>query len=153
MPINADDRDAVEAREAFEARQAELDAQESDVDAAEIEDFDAFNAEQKTKRIGVKVRGITILLPSALPMMFDIKMARFAKSSDIEAYVELLRDVFGAGAIDRLSDAGVTDAEFEVLFLWSLGNLKGRKLSLPEAKELADKQRDKAVDELNIPKG
>lgn len=121
----------------------ELDEQIEEAEANEFEAFDDFwaevqrkEAEERTGPETVTIRDVTVKVPHDLPLRFELKTDRLKKSGSIEAFKELLADLFGADVLDAWVEAGMTEREFQTVLAWGMANGKGKPVTFREAYEL-----------------
>ncbi|MGH2820564.1 MAG: hypothetical protein ACRDJ5_07925 [Actinomycetota bacterium] len=113
----------------------DLDEQE----AAEVEDFDAWRAQQKAKRgTGRRVRvfGRVVTLPTSMPLGLTISMDTLSDSSDLKDVQHVVGELYGKGALDHWIKQGVDLDEFQVLMAWGVASANGQRITLDEAAAL-----------------
>lgn len=107
--------------------------------AAEVEDFDAWRAQQKTKRAGgrrVKVFGRVVALPSSLPLGLTIGMDDLADSDSLEDVQQVVGVLYGRGALDHWIAEGCDLDDFQVLMAWGVASASGQHITFDRAVEL-----------------
>lgn len=81
------------------------------------------------------IRGVTVQVPTSLPMRVDRDIERMSASTDLADIQALLVTLFGSDVLDAWIDAGMHEDEFRVALLWALSHGKGRGLTFAQAHE------------------
>lgn len=99
-------------------------------------DFEATNPrKQETKTI----LGVTVVVPTDLPLNVERRLDELQDSEDTEDVKELLQLLFGQDVLDAWVDAGLTGRQFKVLLAWGIANGQGKPTSFAEAMEIVAK--------------
>ncbi|MFE6079968.1 hypothetical protein [Streptomyces virginiae] len=98
--------------------------------------FDAYWAEISNTKTDT-VRGVTIRIPTDIPMAVEQRLADLQESSREEDLVELITLLFGvdADAFDTWKNAGMGAMEFQVLVIWGMSHAGGSPMTVAEAHE------------------
>lgn len=117
--------------------------------AAEVEDFDAWRAQQRAKRTGgrrVKVFGTVVTLPSSLPLGVTLSMDDLGDSSDIDDVRDVVGILYGKDALDHWIAEGVDLDDFQILMAWGVASASGQNITFDRAAELvAEAEKKKAT--------
>lgn len=112
-------------------------------DENEFQGFDAFWAERLRREAAERgqaptevIRGVTIVVPQDVSLMFERKMNQMKTRSDDGAYKELLAALFGVDVLDAWTDAGMGGREFRVVLAWGMSHGKGQPVTFQEAYDL-----------------
>jgi hypothetical protein len=82
------------------------------------------------------IRGVTVRVPTDLPLGFQQRVNELRDSSADEDVQELVALVFGAGVLDQWTDAGMGSREFQVVLAWGIANGGGKPTTFREAYEM-----------------
>jgi hypothetical protein len=105
--------------------------------AVDTSSWDAFWAEVNAGDAPTEtIRGVTVRVPSDLPLGFQQRMNELRDSSRDEDVRELVALVFGPGVLDQWIAADMGSREFKVVLAWGIANGGGKPTSFREAFEL-----------------
>lgn len=98
--------------------------------------FDAYWAEISNVRTDT-VRGVTIRIPTDIPMAVEQRLTDLQESSREEDLTELLTLLFGVDteAFETWKAAGMGATEFQVLIIWGMSHAGGSPMTVAEAHE------------------
>ena len=82
------------------------------------------------------IRGVTVQVPTDLPLIVDQRVGELQNSSRLEDIQELLGLLFGADVLDQWIQAGMGLREFQVVMTWGLARAGGSELTFQEAYDL-----------------
>ncbi|WP_367128330.1 hypothetical protein [Saccharothrix sp. HUAS TT1] len=104
------------------------------------EDFAAFwrDATAGEVRETKTIFGVTVEVPTDLPLNFENLVEAMGKSSKEEDVKKLVGILFGQDVLDTWKARGCTGRQFQVLFMWGYANGQGKPTTFAEAKQLAD---------------
>lgn len=128
-----------------------------EAEQAELEDFEAFWAQQKRPRVGLRnVFGVDVVLPPALPLSFEIEAYQLQQADSDEATRRMVAILFGEDALNTWIEGGMDPEQLGVLLLWGAQNADGNRMTLAEArteylrrKQLSEGEQGKATDAAN----
>lgn len=99
--------------------------------------WDAFWAEVNAKDAPTEViRGITVAVPSDLPLGFQQRVAQLQNSDRDEDVRELVGRIFGEGILDQWIAADMGAREFKIVMAWGIANGSGKPTSFHEAYDI-----------------
>jgi hypothetical protein len=104
-----------------------------EVEAETYESWDAFWAEQAAKQRTETIRGITVPVPSDLPLSLQARLTDLQDSEDEDDVAELVGLLFGEGILDRWRAAGMGLLELQVVLAWGLAHAAGREVTFAQA--------------------
>ena len=96
------------------------------------ESWDEFWAEVEAEQGGPRtetIRGVTVTVPTSLPLRFVRKMERLQDSSRFEDIASLTADLFGQDAVDAWTEAGMGLMELQTIFAWGVAHASGQPVS------------------------
>jgi hypothetical protein len=123
------------AREQAEAAAARAEYDELDLQAGELEDFDAYWDQQDRQPHVTTIMGERVELPPSLPLQFELearRMQRSRKDSDVRKLVAIL---FGEDMTERWAEKGMDAQQFELLLAWAPQVIAGEKVTLSQVRE------------------
>lgn len=101
--------------------------------------FDEFWAEVQRAEGGTYpttvIRGITVRIPTDLPLSVEIQARAKADSSAVDDLRNLIASLFGRQVLDDWVAAGMTDRELRTVLLWGLAHGRGNPITVAEAYE------------------
>lgn len=103
---------------------------------AESAGWDAFWAEVQAKGATEVIRGVTVPVPSDLPLSFQMRMNALKDSDRDEDIRELVGLIFGVGVLDQWVDAGMGAQELKIVLAWGVANGGGKPVTFREAYDL-----------------
>lgn len=102
------------------------------VDEDGVEDFDAYWSSVERTGPRVRVAGVVIDLPPAIPLEFDLLAKRMAKSNSEVHIKRLLAILFGGATLEQWAEAGMDLEQFKVLLAWAPQRIAGSDVSVAE---------------------
>lgn len=108
-------------------------APQEQVDPAEHESWDAFWSEVKRAKPVEVIRGVTVEIPTDLPLSFARRLDDLSDSDKEEDFQALVSELFGHDVYDQWVDAGMGVLEFQVVLTWALASGTGKPISFREA--------------------
>lgn len=102
----------------------------------DTQSWDAFWGEVQADRRTETIRGVTVAVPSDLPLIFQQRANALRDSTDDNDMRELVGLIFGDDVLDRWINAGMGLREFQVVCAWGYANGSGRPTTFAEAYEL-----------------
>jgi hypothetical protein len=102
----------------------------------DAQNWDDFWGEVNAARTTEVIRGVTVPVPTDLPLIFKQRMTELQDSDRDEDVRELVALVFGEGVLDQWRDAGMGAQELKVLLAWGFANGSGKPTSFREAFEI-----------------
>lgn len=103
---------------------------------ADTQGWDAFWAEVNAKGATETIRGVTVPVPTDLPLGFQQRMNALRDSDRDEDVQELVALIFGAGILDQWIAAGMGTREFQVVLGWGVANGGGKPTTFREAYDM-----------------
>lgn len=94
------------------------------------------------------IRGVTITVPTDVPLRIERRMDELRDSAEEADVAELVAELFGADALDTWVTNGMGVVEFKTLIAWGVAQGNGRDISFREAYEKV-----RAADEEGKPEG
>lgn len=115
------------------------------VDAAPVEDFDAFWQRYLPELRGAqpaqtRIRGVLVTAPLDVPVAVELRMHRANTYAEQRYLLGLM--LGGESVVDQLAAAGVGAEEQEFLLAWAYANAIGDRMSLAEVAENMVRRRD-----------
>lgn len=102
--------------------------------------WDAFWAEVNTSAQATEtIRGVTVPVPSDLPLGFQQRVTQLQDSDRDEDVRELVGLIFGEGVLDQWIAADMGSREFKVIMAWGIANGGGKPTTFREAYDLVTK--------------
>lgn len=111
-------------------------AEPVDEQPADARAWDAFWAEVQGEGRTETIRGVTVPVPSDLPLGFKARMDQLRDSDRDEDVQELVGMVFGPGVLDQWITAGMGMREFQTVLTWGMSCGGGNPITFREAYEL-----------------
>jgi hypothetical protein len=112
-------------------------ARKAAAETVDTSSWDAFWAEVNADAAATEtIRGVTVPVPSDLPLGFQQRVNELRDSTRDEDVQELVALVFGAGVLDQWIAADMGSREFQVVLAWGIANGGGKPTSFREAFEL-----------------
>lgn len=108
--------------------------------------WDAFWDDIRARGHTETIRGVTVRVPTDIPLAVERRMEELADSSALEDVAELVAGIFGADVLSQWIDAGMGMIEFKTLIAWGMAQGTGQDISFREAYE-----RIRAADEGKAP--
>lgn len=106
-------------------------------EAVDTSSWDSFWAEVNAGAAATEViRGVTVPVPSDLPLGFQQRVNELRDSSREEDLQELTGMIFGPGVLDQWIAAGMGIAEFQVVVAWGYANGSGKTTTFREAYDM-----------------
>lgn len=102
---------------------------------APADSFDAFWAEQARGGRTTVIRGVTVPVPSDLPLSLEMRAQELSESTAETDIRELLALLFGTDVLDAWRDAGMGLLELKTVLAWGSAQGAGRDISFAEALE------------------
>lgn len=100
----------------------------------ESQSWDEFWREQLAEQRTETIRGVTVRVPTDLPLRVEWRLAALARhEADEETVRGLLADLFGDDVLDQWVDAGMGAEELQVLLVWAISHGKGEPLTFRQA--------------------
>lgn len=129
----------------YAAHDAELDR----LDASQVEDFDAFWADQAAAVKPAKIRGVVVRPPHDVPLGLLQQIDTVMGSSDEQALHQVTAQIFGRDILSTWIDAGMGMIEFQTVIAWAGAAMQGTPVDFGEAlrivrQALADAEREVA---------
>lgn len=110
--------------------------------------WDAFWDEIRAGGRTETIRGVTVRVPTDIPLAVERRMEELQDSSAMEDVAELVAKIFGADVLDQWIDAGMGMLEFKTVIAWGMAQGTGQDISFRDAYE-----RIRAADEGKAPAG
>lgn len=101
--------------------------------------WDAFWAEVNAKPATEVIRGVTVPVPSDMPLGFQQRANELRDSTRDEDIRELTAMIFGEGVLDQWIANGMGAREFMVVCGWGFANGSGQTMTFREAFDLMAK--------------
>lgn len=101
--------------------------------------WDAFWAEVNAKPQTEVIRGVTVPVPSDMPLGFQQRANELRDSTSDEDIQELVAMIFGPGVLDQWIANGMGAKEFRVVCGWGFRNGQGQPTTFREAFDLMAK--------------
>lgn len=98
--------------------------------------WDAFWAEVQAKGATEVIRGVEVVVPTDLPLSFQMRMNALKDSDRDEDVRELVGLIFGAGVLDQWVDADMGAQELKVVLAWGVANGGGKPVTFREAYDM-----------------
>lgn len=98
--------------------------------------WDAFWAEVNAKPQTEVIRGVTVPVPSDMPLGFQQRANELRDSTSDEDIQELVAMIFGPGVLDQWIANGMGAKEFRVVCGWGFRNGQGQPTTFREAFDL-----------------
>jgi hypothetical protein len=102
----------------------------------ETQSWDDFWSEVNAKSTTEVIRGVTVTVPTDLPLGFQQRMTALQYSERDEDVQELVSMIFGPGVLDKWLDTGMGSREFKVILMWGMSNGGGKAISFREAYDM-----------------
>lgn len=81
------------------------------------------------------IRGVTITVPTDVPLRIERRMDELRDSAEEADVAELVAELFGADALDTWVTNGMGVVEFKTLIAWGVAQGNGRDISFRDAYE------------------
>lgn len=81
------------------------------------------------------IRGVTVRVPTDIPLAVERRMEELADSSALEDVAELVAGIFGADVLDQWIDAGMGMIEFKTVVAWGMAQGTGQDIGFRDAYE------------------
>lgn len=104
--------------------------------SADTESWDAFWAEVQSGQHTEVIRGVQVVVPTDLPLIFQQRANALKDSERDEDMHELVGLIFGDDVLGRWIDAGMGLREFQVVCAWGYANGSGKATTFAEAYEI-----------------
>lgn len=104
--------------------------------APATQSWDAFWAEANAKPKTEVIRGVTVPVPSDMPLGFQQRANELRDSTRDEDVQELVAMIFGEGVLDQWIANGMGAKEFKVVCGWGYANGSGNAVTFREAFDL-----------------
>jgi len=117
---------------------AELDR----LDAAQVEDFDAFWQSEVDKVKPAKIRGVVVRPPVDVSLALLQKLDEVAGSTDERAIHDVVRRMFGRDVMQTWIDAGMGIRELQTVVAWAGAAMRGKPVDFATAARLAGEALD-----------
>lgn len=112
-------------------------AREVAAETVNTDGWDAFWAEVNTTSAPTEtIRGVTVPVPSDLPLGFQQRVNELRDSTRDEDVRELVALIFGPGVLDQWIANDMGSREFKVVMAWGMANGGGKTTSFREAYEM-----------------
>lgn len=111
----------------------------ADSTAVDTQSWDDFWAEVNHKPTTEVIRGVTVTVPTDLPLSFQQRMTALRDSERDEDVQELVSMIFGPGVLDKWLASDMGSREFKVILMWGMSNGGGKAISFREAYDLLTK--------------
>lgn len=98
--------------------------------------WDAFWAEVNAKPQTEVIRGVTVPVPSDMPLGFQQRVNALRDSDRDEDVQELVALIFGPGVLDQWIANGMGEREFRIVCGWGIANGAGKSTTFREAFDL-----------------
>jgi len=109
--------------------------------ADKAQSWDAFWAEATPREL-VEIRGVTVQVPTDMPLGVERRIQELQDSTELEDVAELVQLLFGADCIEPWREAGMGLKEFQTVLTWGLARAGGRDLTFAEALALVERGPD-----------
>ncbi|MGH3862504.1 hypothetical protein [Actinokineospora sp.] len=111
-----------------------VDDQDLDDTDVEVEDFDAYWAEQRAqiKPRMARIRGVLVTVPTSLPLHVNELVHEMQHSKDPDDVAEVVSALFGEDTYDAWVDARMGADEFRVVLAWGMANGNGKAMTFAE---------------------
>lgn len=93
--------------------------------------WDEIHAGARTETI----RGVTVRVPTDIPLAVERRMEELADSTALEDVAELVGMIFGGDVLDRWIEAGMGVVEFKTVVAWGMAQGSGQDIGFREAYE------------------
>lgn len=104
--------------------------------SADTQSWDDFWAEVNAKPQTEVIRGVTVPVPSDLPLGFQQRANELKDSTSDADVQELTAMIFGEGVLDKWIAAGMGAREFRTVVGWGFANGSGQAMTFREAYDL-----------------
>lgn len=130
-----------------------MSAPEQDFDASEDDtpnndSWDSFWAEveSESNQRTETIRGVTVVIPSSLPLKFSRELERLQDSDGSAELSALLINLFGQDVFDAWTDAGMSTLELQVVLAWVTALANGQDITFRRALELVRERGKEAAE-------
>jgi hypothetical protein len=101
--------------------------------------WDEFWAEVSAKGRTETIRGVTVPVPTDIPLALEKRAEELHDSTEWDDVAELVEMLFGTKVLDQWQDAGMGLRELQTVFTWGMAQAGGNDLSFREVYEQLQK--------------
>jgi hypothetical protein len=99
--------------------------------------WDDFWAEQQSDGPTEVIRGVTVPVPTDMPLGYEARLAELHDADTADVMDELIDGLFGAGVYQQWVTAGMGVQELLTVLTWGMCHAGGREVTFAEAREIA----------------
>lgn len=97
--------------------------------------WDAFWDDIRASGRTETIRGVTVQVPTDIPLAVERRMEELQDSSALEDVAELVAGIFGADVLEQWIDAGMGTIEFKTVVAWGMAQGTGQDIDFRDAYE------------------
>jgi hypothetical protein len=111
-------------------------AEDAELVAAEVDDFDTFWSSQNAVK-PARIRGRVVTPPTDVPLALLNQLDQVEGSTELDDIKRVLAVAYGEPVVDHWSDAGMGVREFQVVLAWTGAAMRGKPVDFATAQQLA----------------